>query len=298
MRNAVPQGRELSAKEKYGVLAKEIRSNLESLVYRRVKKIPYRRSAQAVDAAYESKSWKAVLDTKRWLECGDLTDYVSFSLPGERIAKVENRLVRVESSNYYAYRLQRLTEIMIQYAGDVTELVEAGCGWGLNLFSLSLARKWEHLYGYDISANGVEAARQAAIHFQEGSLTFDLLDLTDANDPNWERLRGHVVFTYYTLEQLKYDTAKVVGNLVRAGVRRVIHIEPTTELLRLWYPMDLLNYLYIKKLDLQDNLLRTLRRLETQKALRIIAAERLYYAPTLLHDGNLVVWEPTARANQ
>jgi hypothetical protein len=112
-------------------------------------------------------------------------------------------------------------------------------------------------------------------------------------DPGAE-LRGKTVFTYYCLEQLKRSIAQVIENIRRAGIRRAIHIEPTTELLDLRRPLDLANYLYIARSDYLDNLLRTLRDFEHRGHLRILAQRRLYYAPTYRHDGTLVVWEPLA----
>jgi len=52
------------------------------------------------------------------------------------------------------------------------------------------------------------------------------------------------------------------------------------------------NYLYILRQDYQNSLLTTLRARERAGALRILAEERLYYAPSIRHDPTLICWEP------
>jgi hypothetical protein len=173
----------------------------------------------------------------------------------------------------------------------VREIVEVGCGPGLNLFSLSLTNRWDRLEGFDISENAIRAAREASQHFGLSHIDFGILDLTNPVSDNFERLRGKTVFTYYCLEQLKYSTRIVIDNLVKAGVRRVIHIEPATELLRLWSPADWLTYLYITRMDYQDNLLHTLEEVERSGLIRIVDKKRLGYAPTCKNDPMLVCWE-------
>jgi hypothetical protein len=204
---------------------------------------------------------------------------------------IHRRLVRIATNQYYQFRLRTLQEVIAHYAQDARELVELGCGTGLNLFSLFLSGRWERLEGFDISKNGIQAAREAAQHFHLSNIDFGFLDLTDPHDSNLTRLKGKTAFTYYCLEQLKYSTPIVIDNLVKAGIKRVIHIESATELLRLWSPSDLLSYLYITKMDYQDNLLRTLEQVERQGTIRIVDKKRLGYAPTCKNDPMLVCWE-------
>lgn len=279
----------LPAWEAYRIITREILADLKAFMLRRV-----RRGKERVRAEYDAGEWKAILREKRWLKCTSVRDYVAFNDGKLRVAKIHNQLVRVRTDAYYAYRLQILQEVMKEWAGDAVELCELGCGWGLNLFSLSLANRWKRLAGFDISENALQAAREAAEHFGLDNMRFGSLDLTDPRDSGFEELRGKPVFTYHCLEQLKYSTAAIVDNLRRAGVWRVIHFEPTTELLRIWFPMDLANLLYIARQDYQDNLLRTLWAFERRGLIKVLEQKRLYYAPTHRHDNVLVCWEPVA----
>ena len=276
----------LSTLETCRIIGRETMRNLHDLARHRL-----RRGAETVSAAYDQGSWKSTLDQKPWLRCADLEEYLVPSDEAVRIAMIRRSLVRITTSEYYKFRLRTLQEVLDHYAPDVREIVEVGCGPGLNLFSLSLINRWDRLEGFDISENAIRAAREASQHFGLSHIDFGILDLTDPVSDNFERLRGKTVFTYYCLEQLKYSTRIVIDNLVKAGVRRVIHIEPATELLRLWSPADWLTYLYITRMDYQDNLLHTLEEVERSGLIRIVDKKRLGYAPTCKNDPMLVCWE-------
>jgi SAM-dependent methyltransferase len=254
---------------------------------------PVRRDAPRVRREYDAGTWKDVLDRKDWRRAADLESYVIPEDPSPLVAKIDGRLVRVRADDYYRFRTRRLQDLLREQAGDAEELVELGCGTGGNLFALSLRPTWRRLVGMDVSPNGIAAAREIAAHFRVEGLEFDVLDLTRPDDPALPKLGGRVVFTYYCLEQLKRQVREVIENLLRAKVRRVVHIEPTRELLDRGSPLDWITALYIARNDYLDNLLATLRDFETRGRLRILRSERLGYAPTPRNDPVLVRWEPT-----
>jgi SAM-dependent methyltransferase len=285
-----PPCQAVPAAQAFRILARDAWTNLRLLARQR-----QRRDRERVDAEYNSGTWKRTLEDKRWLQCRDPYEYVAY--PNDEqvmVAKVQGRLVRVRCCDYYDYRLRLLQEVLRAHADGEPELVELGCGSGFNLFSLALADRWPRLTGFDISENAVHAAREAARHFRLSDISFGILDLTDGAAAPFAQLRGKVVFTHYCLEQLKYATAKVIDNLLRAGVRRVVHIEPTYELLRPWSLMDWVSYLYVRKRDFQDNLLKTLSAYVRQGRVRIRDVRRLYYNPSHRNDPTLICWEPAA----
>ena len=103
--------------------------------------------------------------------------------------------------------------------------------------------------------------------------------MTDASDPNLAAIAGKVVLTYFCIEQIPYDVRKVIENIIAAKPKRVINIEPTTELLELFRPRDLVSLFYIRSVDYQTQLFTTLNELERQGRICIIARERMPFAP-------------------
>ena len=118
------------------------------------------------------------------------------------------------------------------------------------------------------------------------------IDLTERFDPNLA-IAGEVVLTYFCIEQIPYDVRKVIENIIAARPKRVINIEPTTELLDLTLPRDLVSLVYIRSVDSKTQLFSTLDELERKGRIRVVARERMPFAPSINNDGFLYCWEPT-----
>jgi hypothetical protein len=281
-------GEPLTTAETCRIIARELaESALRILIRRR------RRDAPVVAAEYDLGYWRRVLSERAWRRHPSLEDFLNPGNADVRVVKLDNRYTRLRTDAYYDYRRQALCGIMQRYAAEADELVELGCGFGRNIFTLTTADPVRRFVGLDVSPHAIAAAAEIAAHFcVNGRATFDVLDLANRADPNWSYLRGRTVFTYYCLEQLKYSMPQVIDNITTAAPRRVIHVEPCVERLRLWSPKDLVNYLYIVRQDYQDSLLTTVRHRERSGTLRILGEERLYYAPTIRHDPTLICWEP------
>ena len=102
---------------------------------------------------------------------------------------------------------------------------------------------------------------------------------------------GKTVFTQKVLEQLKYDTEKVINNLIKSKPKQVIHIEPIYELYSNSI-RDIASRLYIQYSDYQDNLLMTLKSFEEKGKLKILDIRRLKFAANPLHEDSLIRWIP------
>ena len=186
-----------------------------------------------------------------------------------------------------------MSELIARHAGEATSLLELGSGYGANLFSLSLDPHWSKLRGFDIAPNGIEAGRQIASHFKlDDRVSFDRIDLTDAGDPHFSELAGGTVFTYFCIEQIPYAVEAVIENIIRARPARVINIEPGVDMLKLSRPRDFTSRVYIRSMDYQTRLFKLLDTLDAQGRIRVLARERMAFAPTLHNDGLLYAWEP------
>lgn len=255
-----------------------------------------RRTHDVVDSEYNSGSWDRVLNQRGWLDGRSLEEFLIGQSAAPRLAKVNNRIVRITTRDYYRYRIGALSELMAGHAGGATSLLELGAGYGANLFSLSLDPRWRKLRGFDIAPNGIEAGRQIASHFKlDDRVSFDRIDLTDAGDPHFSELAGGTVFTYFCIEQIPYAVEAVIENIIRARPARVINIEPGVDMLKLSEPRDFASRVYIRSMDYQTRLFKLLDALDAQGRIRVVARERMAFAPTLHNDGLLYAWEPLER---
>jgi hypothetical protein len=251
------------------------------------------RGRKQVSKDYDQGEWSQQREAGNWRRVDSLADYVERAwLKGERTSMIDGKLWRIPARQYYRYRRAAVESILRRFAGDVDELVELGSGTGLNLFTLCLSGGWRSLLGLELSAAGREVSREVAAHFGlETRVRFDEIDLLDSNSAGFEKLAGKTVFTYLCLEQLPDHTERVMRNLCRAGVRRVIHVEPSYELLRATSLRDLASISYVWRQDYQRTIVGSARRLEAEGMIRIAAAERLYYSPTWRNAPTLVVWD-------
>jgi hypothetical protein len=270
----------------YGI---DMAKSVYRLILRRIE-----RTQDKVNSEYNLLHWQKILSNKAWNKAKDLTDFLAPPDLNERLRKVDNQILRIDGQKYYRYRIRAWGDLIGRFGGDDKEIVELGTGYGYNLFSLHVGHPDWTLKGLDISPNGIAAGREIANRFDlSDRISFDRIDLTDPSDPNLGAITGKVVLTYFCIEQIPYDVRKVIENIIASKPKRVVNVEPTIEMLNLSHPRDLVSLLYIRSVDYQTQLFSTLDELERQGRIRIIARERMPFAPSINNDGLLYCWEPT-----
>lgn len=267
-----------------------VRTILANVVHRLV--IRRVRSRRQVAADYDQGEWRDVLEDRRWERCASLEAYVLSNSTSSITALVDGRLGRIPVRDYYAYRTEKLVNTLQRFAAGADPLVEIGSGAGRNLFALVYGGHWPRLLGLELSPTGREVTQRVVEQFGLAGVTTEHIDLLDPASAGFAHLRGATVFSFYCLEQLPSHTREVLENLLRAGARRVIHIEPTPELFEYTSLKDLATISYIWRQDYQRTLVETARELERQGRVRVLAVERLNFAPSCRNDPTLVVWEP------
>ncbi|MBR0780569.1 class I SAM-dependent methyltransferase [Bradyrhizobium iriomotense] len=287
---AVPTGfAPASLSDKAATYALDAAKSIGRLAMRRVK-----RTADVVDSEYNLLHWQRTLSEKSWTRSASIVDFIAPRNSASDLRKVDNQICRVAADDYYRYRARALGELLARYTGDATDIIELGAGCGVNLLSLHLNHPDWRLRGFDIAPNGIAAGREIAAYYGlSDRISLDRIDLTDGTDPSYSAIRDKVVFTYFCIEQIPYDVRKVVDNIIAARPKRVINIEPTTELLNFTSPRDIVSFLYIRSVDYQTQLFSTLDDYERQGRVRILARDRMPFAPTIHNDGFLYCWEPT-----
>lgn len=255
------------------------------------------RSSKQVNADYDAGEWKDHLRQRAWESSRSLQEYV-LGVDQRRVrAQVDGRLCDICLSDYYRYRTDQIVSLLREFDGGSPRMVEVGCGAGRNLFACATSGRWKELRGLELSHTGIEVIRAAASHFGLDYLSAGPIDLLDDRSPGFAELRGATAFTHYCLEQLPHHTESVLRRLAAAGVRRVIHIEPTMEFFQAWSLRDLASMAYIWRQDYLADLVKVARRLEREGVLRVVAVRRLGFAPTLRNTPTLVVWEPLASSS-
>jgi trans-aconitate methyltransferase len=210
-----------------------------------------RRKREQVSSDYERGEWAQQLAQKRWLNVASLEEYLIPRSTRKITALVDGRVTRLTIADYYAFRARKLNDIISANDGGASELVELGCGTGKNLCTLAMSGRWSKLRGFDISETGLRVAGEAKAHFGLDQIELGHVDLLDPSLAQAPYLRDATVFSYLCLEQLPNAGEQILRNLVAAGVRRAIHVEPSLELFSFWRLRDLATRSYIWRQDYQ-----------------------------------------------
>jgi len=251
-----------------------------------------RRTDAQVASEYDAGRWTRLESDRPWTRAATPGEYLTPNDGRICTAMFDGRLYRTTVADYLDWRIRRMRQIVDGYAVPGTPLVELGCGLGWNLVALRANGREDAMLGLDISERAIDAARATVAHFGLLDIRFDRLDFRDASAPAWSGCTGATVFTHFALEQVPNDTERVLRALQAAGPARVIHIEPSTELLNWTTGADIATGLYVRSQDYQRRLVATAERLERAGALRIVAAGRVRYAPTPQNFPLVLVWEP------
>lgn len=278
---------ELPARRSVLLRCKSIVLDIAHKLIRRRKRV-----RDQVKSDYDQGEWRGHLDARRWESVSDLKSYVIPEDHKSIVATVDGRLVDISVQDYYDYRTESITEVLRTYAAGAERLVEIGSGAGRNLFALALDGHWPELRGLELSPTGIEVTRLVAAHFGLSGVSVGPIDLLEPASPGFGELRGATVFSFYCLEQLPAHTEAVLTALLRAGVKRVIHMEPSAELLSLYSLKDLPTISYIWRQHYLNDIVSVARTLEAKGLIRVLAAKRLDFAPTHRNTPTLVVWEP------
>ncbi len=283
-------GRELSFSKVAQLHTASIVKSLARLILKRNK-----RTSSFVNDEYNDGHWKSILDEKRWLKCQTLEQFL-YSFESKNInCRIDNRYQHINNLEYYRLRNTELSSVLKSNFESTGEIVELGSGSGYNIFALAQLLPNTRLTGLDISINGVQAAREIAAYFKLGDrVRFDILDLTNASHPGFTLIAGKNCFSFFCLEQLPHAVEKVIRNLAAAKPARVLHIEPSTELLTWLRLSDWCNYIYIKSVNHQTELLTVLKVLAAEKSLNLLKVGEVSFAPIVHNRGFLGVWEPNS----
>ena len=251
-----------------------------------------KRTRGQVEKDYEAGDWKREQDDAAWLRNATLEDYADRAhLDREMRVTIGGTLRRMQARDYYRFRRLQLASIMEEYAKDADRLVELGSGTGAIIYELAASMPDKRFLGLDLSQRGIDVARTIADHYGVTRAEFDRIDLLDAASPGYRHLEGATVFSHYCLEQLPRATETIFRNVIAAGAKRYIMVEPTFELLGKGSLRDLATWSYVLRQDYQRSIVKTAKKLEEEGLLRIVETRRLDFVSSHRHFGTLLVFD-------
>lgn len=253
------------------------------------------RNSSITNIEYDLGLFYSLLKNKPWLGFNNLYDYVTYkNCKKLNFSLIDGKILLKSQEDYYLYRHNKLFFLLNKYFNFEDSVIELGCGFGYNLFSLSLHNNNNSslFYGFDFSLNGLSAANDIKKFYAIENVFFDTLDLSLTFTHKKSFFQNKQIFTYYCLEQLNNNIDHVIDNLILCNPKLVIHIEPTREIYRTNNLLDLNSYLYSLAMDYPNRILDCLRHREKLGLLKILEVSVQKYAPTVRNFPVFIAWCP------
>ena len=204
---------------------------------------------------------------------------------GENIYFAEN------NAFFWDYFYSRIKEFLKEYLTLDDTLVELGCGWGRNLFYLLQSAMCKNVIGGEYTDTGLALGRFINKQFNL-PIEFFRFDYYKPDLEFLEKLKGTVVFTHNSIEQVSYIPEKTILSLIKSRPKAVIHFEPIYEYRN---KETFLHYLWKKYTELNDynrNLLTVLKTFERQGQLKINVEKIHSLGLNAINPGSFIAWEP------
>jgi hypothetical protein len=184
----------------------------------------------------------------------------------------------------YYRELQR--KIIAPLCADCQRIFEFGCGSGFNLVELAKLFPAMRFFGLDYSAAAVELVEAAAraLHLPIATQRFNMKLPGELRIPH-----DSFCFTFGAVEQLASDFKPFIDWLFEQRPRRVLHIEPTPELLDPYNATDALALKFMSKRGYTSGFLSYLYHRDD---IAIQEVTRCFVGSMMIEGYNIVVWSP------
>ena len=241
-------------------------------------------TAKRVSNVYNDGNWKKKIDDKIWEKCSNINDY--YFMGGDSNKTKDSEILCIVNDEFQLMNFHKLGKLvseeliteMKQFSEE--DIIELGCGTGRNVFLLKQAEIGKSLVGVDISANSIETARRFNSKLNLG-LNFDTIDMIK-DDLNF--IENKTIFTYFSLEQIKYDLYGVIKKIVMKQPKQVISFESI--------PKSISEKIYHYVSDYQTKLFSILKSLEKNNLLVILDVQKMSIQPNPFRMIYKIHWKP------
>ncbi len=235
------------------------------------------RTKKLINSEYNDRNWKN-MDIKKL----ELVNHSMYGLKNDDIGLMDKdgKWFKAKYGDYSEQYWKQIRSYLLEYSND--EVVELGCGLGVNLFRLS-KDGFTKLQGYDLSKNAIEFATQYNKKIN-GNLEFDVLDLTDKL-PNFS---NKIIFTHACLEQVKHSMKTIIQNIIDSKPKLVINFEVDFD------NAPFMVKQYCNAMDFQNNLIEELKKNEN---VEIILIKRLSLNISHVNIMSAIIWRPIVESN-
>jgi hypothetical protein len=254
---------------------------------------PRQRNASLVTAEYGEK-WGALLDAFEKHRFSNLEDTISSLLkshfPPNLLFHLGEQIYYSKSDKFFwDFFYHKIAEVLREYVTPSDTLVELGCGWGRNLFFAMSSGLCKNAFGGEYTEEGIRLGELVAKTFRV-PIEFARFDYCNPCDEVLERMRGAVIFTHNSIEQIRNLPEKTINALIDNEPKAVVHFEPVYEYRGEGSLLHCLWKRYTEVNDYNRDLLTVLRKLEQQGRLKIELEKVHELGLNAFNPGSFIVW--------
>lgn len=254
-----------------------------------------KRNAEKLKSEYELSKYAKLLE---YIDAGNITtmeqakncelnDFSIGKIVDERMCVSIGGKLYIVIRNEYKRMLQNvLTHYIGEYIGNISTIVELGCGYGYNLEWLNSQYEGKRWIGGEYSNNGILCANKLL----KKEKNIRIMDF-DWHHQDWEIFGQYegkaLVFTRHCVEVLPI-AEKVLHKFqkYRDKIACVVHLEPIDEMHQENTTLGLLRKAYARLNDYNTDMLGALKRM----GIKIIGSEYDVIGGNPLDPTSILVW--------
>lgn len=241
-----------------------------------------------VAGEHRQEQWNAgwTENLREFQQSGDIFALVPKYHQKSNIARLHRGIIKARTP-WFDYKLHSyfVDGIIFRYLGDIKRVIEIGCGTGYHLYRFNQTFPKNQYLGTDWATSSQEIIAAVGLSNVTGQ-RFDYFH------PDGVNMYNSLLLTIASLEQIQDQYAAFLDYVLDQRPALCVHFEPIAEVLD---PNDLIDYLtikYIQKRNYLKNYLTTLRKLEEQGKIHILATQRLNYGSKFIEGHTCIIWKP------
>ena len=235
------------------------------------------RTKELINSEYNDHTWKN-MDVEKL----ELSNHSMYGLKNDDVGLMvkDGKWFKGKYGEYFEQYWEQIRSYLLEYKND--EVIELGCGLGVNLFRLS-KDGFTKLHGYDLSKNAITLATEYNKKIND-NIEFDVLDLNNKL-PDFS---NKVIFTHACLEQVKHSMKVVIQNILDSKPKIVINFEVDFD------NAPFMVKQYCNAMDFQNNLIQELKNNEN---IEVISIKRLSLNISHVNIMSAIIWRPIVKLN-
>jgi len=222
----------------------------------------------------------------------NIKDLIPKYLGKYEISRINNKLIKINSKNF-DYKIIKIITLYIleKYFKNQRNVVEFGCGTGLNLIYLNKINPKINIIGLDWTISSQKIIKLLNKKYKNISgYKFDYFN------PKFNKKirlpkKEWSCFTVASLEQIGGKFKKFIKFLEKTKPNIVVNVEPINEILNKKKILDYLSIKYAEKRNYLKGYYTYLKKLQKDKKIKIIEVKKSPFGNLFMNNFSIICWK-------